>query len=84
MMNRLIIYEYINRLKYEDIVSFCNYKGININKKDLDIVYDYVKHDYKRFFNNPINVLEEVKEKVNTDTYEEIMTLYNKYKHMIN
>jgi len=83
-MNRLIIYEYINRLKYEDIVSFCNYKGININKNDLDIVYKYIKNDYKRFFNSPISVLEEVKEKVNTDTYKEIMTLYNKYKHMIN
>lgn len=82
-MNRLIIYEYINRLKYEDIVNFCNYKRINVNKMDLDIVYDYVKNDYKRFFNNPMGVLEEVKGKVSDSTFNEIMILYDKYKDMI-
>ena len=82
-MNRLIIYEYINKLKYEDIVSFCNYKGINISKTEMDIIYDYIKNDYKRFFNNPMGVLEEVKLKVNDNTFNEIMLLYNKYKNMI-
>ena len=83
MMNRLIIYEYINKLKYEDIVSFCNYKGINISKTEMDIIYDYIKNDYKRFFNNPMGVLEEVKLKVSDNTFNEIMLLYNKYKNMI-
>lgn len=82
-MNRLIVYEYINRLKYEDLISFCNYKGINVSKKDLDIVYNYIKTDYKRFFNNPMKVLEEVKCKVDENTFKEIMILYDKYKGMI-
>lgn len=83
MMNRLIVYEYINRLKYEDVVNFCNYMGIKVSKKDLDIVYDYIKHDYKRFFNNPMGVLEEVKCKVSDNTFNEIMKLYDKYKDRI-
>lgn len=82
-MNRLLIYEYINRLRYEDIFNFCNYKGIKVSKNDLDIVYSYIKKDYKRFFKNPTEVLNEVKLKVSDDTFKEIIKLYDKYKTKI-
>ena len=83
-MNRLLIYEYINRLRYDDVVNFCNYKGISVSKNDLDIVYSYIKKDYKRFFKNPMEVLCEVKCKVSDDTFREIIKLYDKYKTKIN
>ena len=82
-MNKIFIYEYINRLRREDIVKFCNIKKISVSENDIDIVYKYIKNDYKRFFNNPMGVLEEVKLKVNDNTFNEIMLLYNKYKNMI-
>lgn len=83
MMNRLIIYEYINRLKHEDVVNFCKYKGINVSDNELDIIYSYIKKDYKRFFNNPMGVLEEIKSRVSDNTFNEIMLLYDKYKDKI-
>ena len=83
MMNRLIIYEYINRLRREDVVNFCNMKGINVINEEIDIIYSYIKNDYKRFFNNPMEVLNEVKCKVNNNTFNEIMKLYDKYKTKI-
>lgn len=82
-MNKLIIYQYINRIRKEDIVNYCNIHGINVNNDDLDIVYGYVKNDYKRFFDNPNVVLNEVKSKVSNYTYNEIMKLYEKYKNFI-
>jgi len=82
-MNRLFIYEYINRLRRDDVVKFCNLKGISISDKELDIIYGYIKNDYKRFFNNPESVLEEIKSKVSSGTFIEIMKLYNKYKNKI-
>lgn len=82
-MNRLLIYEYINRLKRDDIINFCNVKEINISNNEIDIVYNYIKNDYKRFFNNPDEVLNEVKCKVSYNAYEIIMELYNKYKKFI-
>ena len=82
-MNRLIIYQYINRLTKEDIVRYCNNHGILVDNNDLDVVYDYVKNDYKRFFNDPIGVLNEVKYKVSDYTYGEIMKMYDKYKGFI-
>ena len=82
-MNKLIIYQYINRLGKEDIVRYCNIHGIMVNEYDLDIVYYYIKNEYKRFFNDPLGVLNEVKYKVSDYTYNEIMKLYDKYKGFI-
>ena len=82
-MNKLFIYEYINRLKYEDIINYCNNNNININNQELEIIYTYIKNDYKRFFNNPTIVLNEIKNKVSNNTYKEIITLYDKYKNKI-
>lgn len=82
-MNRLLVYEYINRLRRDDIVNFCNIKGINVKDNEIDIVYSYIKNDHKRFFNNPSEVLNEVKCKVSDNAYKIIMELYNKYKKFI-
>lgn len=82
-MNRLIIYEYINRLRREDIVKFCVIKGIDASDSEIDVVYNYIKRDYKRFFNNPEEVLKEIKNKVSSNTFSIIMELYNKYKNKI-
>ena len=83
-MNKLLILGYINKLKREDIIKFCNYKNININNNEIDIIYSYIKNDYKRFFNNPEEVLNEIKYKVSSNTFIEIMNLYNQYKSKIN
>lgn len=83
MMNRLFIYEYINRLRYEDVVNFCNYKNISVSDSELQVIYSYIKNDYKRFFNDPMVVLNEVKNKVSDNTFKEIMILYDKYKNKI-
>ena len=82
-MNRLLIYEYINRLNREDIVKFCNIKNIIVNDSDIDIVYSYIKNDYKRFFKNPLDILYEIKNKVSDNTFDEIIKLYDKYKTKI-
>ena len=83
MMNRLFIYEYINRLRYEDVDNFCNYKNIIVSDSELHVIYSYIKNDYKRFFNDPMVVLNEVKNKVSDNTFKEIMFLYDKYKNKI-
>lgn len=82
-MNRLIIYQYINRLRKEDIVRYCNSQGIFVDNNDLDVVYYYVKNEYKRFFNDQMGVLNEIKDKVSNYTYGEIMKTYDKYKYII-
>ena len=82
-MNRILIYEYINRLRREDIVKFCVIKGIDASDSEIDVVYNYIKRDYKRFFSNPNVVLSEIKNDVSSNTFSIIMELYNKYKNKI-
>lgn len=82
-MNKLIIMEYMNRIKKEDINNFSLKQGINISKKDLDIIYEYIKNDAMRILNNPIDVINEIKDKVSYDVYIKILELYNKFKDKI-
>lgn len=83
-MNKLFIYSYINKLTKEDIIKFCNYKNISITNNEIATLYSYIKNDYKRFFNNPDEVLNEIKNKVSNNTFMEIINLYNQYKNKIN
>ena len=83
-MNKLFIYSYINKLTKDDIIRFCNYKNISITNSEINILYSYIKNDYKRFFNNPEEVLNEIKNKVSNNTFIEIINLYNQYKNKIN
>ena len=82
-MNKLLIYEYINRLERKDILNYCNKKNIFINNDDLEIIYSYIKNEYKKIMNNPLDVLNEIKHKINDNVFNEIKNLYDKYKHFI-
>lgn len=82
-MYKKIIYQYINRLSKEDIINFCNYKNISITNREIDTLYIYIKQEHNRFFDNPDEVLNEIKDKVSINTFMEIMKLYNQYKNKI-
>lgn len=83
-MNKLFIYEYINRLTKDDIIKFGLSQGIKLLKYEVETIYSYIKNDYLRFFDDPETVLLEVRYKVRDITYNKIMELYNKYKIFIN
>ena len=83
-MNKLFIYQYINKITKEDIYNYGIKQDIKLEKKELDIIYYYIKNKYQSFLNNPENILSEVKDKLNNNTYNKIIELYNKYKNIIN
>lgn len=80
-MNIYLISEYINRMKKEDISKFALKQGIILDDNELDIIYNYVKKDYKTFiYGNPRVILDEVKKKVRPLTYNKIENLYQQFK----
>ena len=79
-MNKQLILNYINKIKKEDINSFSLKQGISLTDNELNIIYDYLKNDSIRLLNNPLNVINEIKEKVNNNVYNKIIELYEKYK----
>lgn len=82
-MNKYFIYEYISRIKKEDIVNYSMHIGIELDDNDLEIIYYYLKNEYQRFFNNPQEIFMEIKGKISKHTYDVLLDLYNKYKDKI-
>ena len=83
-MNKLILYQYINKIKKEDIVKFGIKEGIIINKEDMNLIYHYIKNDYEKIINEPQEVLIDIKDKVSDKVYQKLLILYDKYKDMLN
>ena len=83
MVNKYFIYEYISRLKKEDLVNYSKRLGVELDENDLEVIYYYIKNEYKRFFDNPLEILAEVKGKVSLNTYVVLEDLYNKYKDKV-
>lgn len=84
-MNIYLISEYVNRLKKSDVENFALKQGIVLESSELDIVYNYIKSNYKTIiYGNPKEILLEIKEKVSPLTYSKIENLYEKFKDKIN
>ncbi len=84
MMNIYLIEEYVNRLKKSDIERFAIKQGIILDEGEIDIIYEYIKTNYKTIiYGNPKEILLEIKKKVKPITYSKIENLYIKFKDKI-
>lgn len=83
-MNIYLIEDYVSRLKKSDVERFALKQGIVLDSEELDIVYDYIKRQYKTIiYGNPKDILLEIKGKVKPITYSKIENLYEKFKDKI-
>ena len=80
-MNFYFVENYISKLKKSDIENFARKENINLNNEELNIVYYYIKNNYKNIiYNKPEYTLKDIKEKYSNDIYLKIKKLYLKYK----
>lgn len=83
-MNFYLIEEYVNRMQKEDVNKFALKQGIILNEEELNIIYTYIKKNYKTIlYGNPKEILLEIKEKVSSLTYNKIENLYIRFKDKI-
>lgn len=81
MMNKLIIINYIKKLTKNDIMNYCRKYSIPLTEEELDVIYYYIKNRYVDFFEgHELELLEEIKYKVKSATYNKILELYNMYR----
>ena len=83
-MNKNILYQYIKKIKKEDIVKYGIKEGIIIKKEETDLIYDYIKNDYEKIINNPKDIIIEIKDKISNKLYQKLLELYDKYKDILN
>ncbi len=78
-MNKLIE-QYVNRLNESDILVFAKKNGIELSSDELKIVYTNIKQNWKTIiYGNPRPILDDVKSKVSSLTYEKIENLYSRF-----
>ena len=83
-MNIYLIEEYVNRLTRNDIERFALKQGIVLDNDELNIVYTYIKKNYKTIiYGNPKDILLEIKKIVKPLTDNKIENLYIKFKDKI-
>ena len=83
-MNKLIIINYIKKLTKNDIYRYCVNNNIPINEEEVDVIYYYIINRYNDFFEGrDLELLEEIKYKVRSFTYNKIVELYYKYRDKI-
>ena len=83
-MNIYLISEYVNRMQKHDVNNFALKQGITLDNEELDIIYNYIKNNYKTLiYGNPKVILEEIKYQVKPLTYNKIENLYMQFKDKI-
>ena len=83
-MNIYLISEYVNRMQKQDVNNFALKQGITLDNEELDIIYNYIKNNYKTLiYGNPKVTLEEIKYQVKPLTYNKIENLYMQFKDKI-
>lgn len=83
-MNIYLISEYVNRMQKQDVNNFALKQGITLDNEELDIIYNYIKNNYKTLiYGNPKVILEEIKHQVKPLTYNKIENLYMQFKDKI-
>lgn len=83
-MYQSFIKNYINKLKIEDIYNFCIKEGITPNDKDIEVVYRYIKTYQEKLLSDPLFYINDIKNKISSYSYNEVLRLYSKYKKLAN
>lgn len=76
-----LIKNYINMLNKDDIVSFAKRENFILNNEELDIIYNAIKNRWEEIYNNGIYVISEYKDKLNSNTYDKLVELHDRYKN---
>ena len=83
MFSKDIIYNYIKKIKKDDIFNYGIKENIVLNNKEIDIIYDYINNRYDDIINDTDNIFKELKDELNIKTYNKLLELYDRYKYFI-
>lgn len=80
-MKDKLIKNYINNLKQNDIYNFAIKNNINLTNDEINYLYKLIKNNYQEIiYNDPDNILKDLKQNISEDSFEKIVKLYYIYK----
>ena len=78
------IESYINNITKEQINTFALNNNINLNRNELDFIYNFIKTRYKDILTNPNSFsLTKYKENFSNENFIKINGLVNRYKKLL-
>ena len=76
-----LIKEYIDKITISDINKFANKNNINLDNNELNLIYKYIKNDWKTIIYGNYNIiLNDLKNKIDINKYNKIENLFYKFK----
>lgn len=82
-MHKLIILKYMEKITKDDIRKYAQSQDTTLDDNELDLIYNYIKKYPKRILNEPLDVIDEIKDDLSNDVYQKLLELYQKYKDKI-
>lgn len=83
-MYEVLIKEYLKRLSLKDINNFANKNNMPLINGEDKIIYDFIMNNWQEVYKGDANkAFLKLKQKVSSNTYNNIMTLYNEFKDKI-
>ncbi len=86
-MHRLLIENYVKQIKKSDIYNFALINNIDLSEKDIDILYYYLKKNWKELLYGNKNILNDLKQEIDEKKFLKIKSLfeiyYNKYQDLL-
>ena len=82
-MKEKLISEYVNRMTIDDVNKFALKNGIILKDDEIKLIYDHIKKNWRTIvFGNPRGILDELKSKLDNNSYQKIEALYVYFKNL--
>lgn len=76
-----LIKQYIDKINENDIIRFACSNGITLKKEEVEIIQFHIKKNWKTLIHgNPEPIFQEVKTKLEPETYKKMIELYYFFK----
>lgn len=82
-MKEKLISEYVNKMTLDDVNNFALKNGIILKDTEVKLIYDHIKNNWRTIvFGNPRGILDDLKEKLDSTSYQKIESLYIYFKNL--
>ena len=82
-MKEKLISEYVSKMTLEDVNNFALKNGIILKDTEVKLIYDHIKNNWRTIvFGNPRGILDDLKEKLDSTSYQKIESLYVYFKNL--
>jgi len=82
LMKEKLIQEYVNRMNINDVKDFASKNGIILNDEEINLIYNQIVNNWRTIaFGNPRGILDDLKAKINPESYQKIENLYVFFKN---